>query len=113
MAEIIKGTAVTFGTGGSSATLLTSATVNKTSSKKEIPDGNGGFGAVVYYAIKDEINYETYEATSPNVGDTATLPSLISTFVSGSVFVTSSEAVESSEDMIKSNVTAVSYDGIS
>lgn len=113
MAEIIKGVAVTFGTGGSSATLLTSATVNKTSSKKEIPDGNGGFGAVVYFAIKDEVNFETYEATSPNVGDTSTLPSLISGFVSGSVFVTSSEVVESSEDLTKSNVQAVSYDGIS
>jgi hypothetical protein len=112
MAEIIKGTAVTFGTGGSEATLLTSATVNKSSSKKEIPDGNGGFGAVVYYAIKDEINFETYESTSPNVGSTATLPSLISGFVEGSVFVTSSESVESSEDMKKSIVTAVSYDGI-
>jgi len=33
--------------------------------------------------------------------------------VSGSVFVTSSEVVESSEDMTKSNVTAVAYDGIS
>jgi len=112
MAEIIKGEAVTFGTGGSSATLLTSATVNKTSSKKEIPDGNGGFGAVVYFAIKDEVNFETYEATSPNVGDTATLPSLISAFVTGSVFVTSSEVVESSEDLTKSNVTAVSYASI-
>ncbi len=113
MAEIIKGTAVTFGTGGSSATLLTTATVNKTSSKKEIRDGNGGFGAVVYFAVKDEVNFETYEATSPNVGDTATLPSLISGFVTGAVFVTSSEVVESSEDLTKSNVQAVAYDGIS
>lgn len=113
MAEIIKGTAVTFGTGGSAPTLLTSASVNKSSSKKEIPDGNGGFGAVVYYAIKDEVNFETYEATSPNVGDTATLPSLISGFVDGSVFVTSSESVESSEDMTKSTVTAVSFASIS
>jgi hypothetical protein len=113
MAEIIKGVQVTFGTGGAAATLLTSATVNQSSSKKEIPDGNGGFGAVVYFAIKDEVNFETYEATSPNVGDTATIPALISGFVSGSVFVTSSEVVESSEDMTKSNVTAVAYDGIS
>ncbi len=112
MAEIIKGTAVTFGTGGNAPTLLTSATVNKTSSKKEIPDGNGGFGAVVYFAIKDEVNFETYEATSPNVGDTATLPSLISGFVEGAVFVTSSESVESSEDMTKSTVTAVSFASI-
>jgi hypothetical protein len=112
MAEIIKGTAVTFGTGGNAPTLLTSASVNKSSSKKEIPDGNGGFGAVVYYAIKDEVNFETYEATSPNVGDTATLPSLISGFVEGSVFVTSSESVESSEDMTKSTVTAVSFASI-
>jgi hypothetical protein len=114
MAEIIKpDTAdVLFGTGGTAATLLTSATVNKTSSKKEIPDGNGAFGAVVYYAIKDEVSFETYAATSPNVGDDATLPTLISDFVEGSVFVTSSEAIESAEDMTKSNVSAVSFAGI-
>lgn len=112
MAAIIKGQTVTFGTGGGSPTLITSASVNKSSSKKEIADGNGAFGAVVYYGIKDEINFETYESTSPNVGDEATLPSLISAFVGGLVIVTSSEAVESSEDLLKSNVQAVSYEAI-
>lgn len=112
MAEIIKGTQVTFGTGGTAATLITTASVNKTSSKKEIPDGNGGFGAVVYYALKDDVSFETYEATSPDVGDTQTLPSLISGFVSGLVIVTGSESVESSEDLTKSTVTAVAYAAI-
>lgn len=112
MAEIIKGTDVTFGTGGASTTLITSASVNKSSSKKEIPDGNGGFGAVVYYAIKDDINFETYEATSPNVGDEEALPALISGFVNGLVIVTSSEAIESGEDLTKSTVTAVAYAAI-
>jgi hypothetical protein len=112
MAEIIKGTAVTFGTGGAAATLITSASVNKSSSKKEIPDGNGGFGAVVYYAVKDDINFETYAATSPDVGDEETLPSIISSYVSGLVIVTSSESIESSEDLTKSTVTAVAYAGI-
>lgn len=112
MAAIIKGADIEFGTGGGSPTLLTSATVNKTSSKKEIADGSGQFGAVVYFAIKDEVNFETYQQTSPAVGDAATLPNLISGFVDGSVFVTSSEAIESSEDLLKSNVTAVAYDAI-
>jgi hypothetical protein len=112
MAAIIKGEDVEFGTGNGSPTLITSASVNKTASKKEIADGAGQFGAVVYYAIKDEVNFETYQATSPNVGDTAVLPGLISGFVGGSVFVTSSEAIESSEDLVKSNVQAVSYEAI-
>ena len=65
-----------------------------------------------YYALKDDINFETYEATSPDVGDEETLPTLISSFVSGLVIVTSSEAIESSEDLTKSTVTAVAYSAI-
>lgn len=112
MAEIIKGEQVLFGTGGSASTLLTSASVNKTSSKKEIPDGNGAFGAVVYFAIKDEVQFETYGSNSPDVGSTATLPTIIAGFVSGSVFVSSSEEIQSSEDMVKSNVSALAYQSL-
>lgn len=109
---VIKGTNVTFGTG-TGPTLLTSASVNSTSQKKEIADGSGGFGAVVYFAVKQDITYETYAEDDPAPGDAPTIPSLIQGFVSGTVFVTNSEVVESAEDMKKSNVTAVSYAAVS
>jgi hypothetical protein len=108
MAAIIKGQALTFGTG-TTPTLITSATVNRNSSKKEIANGAGGFGAVVYYAVKDEVSLETYAADDPNTGDEVELPGLIAPFVSGLVIVTAAESIESSEDMTKRNLTAVAY----
>lgn len=111
MAAIIKGEPLTFGTG-TTANLITSATVNRTSSKKEIADGAGSFGAVIYYGIKDEINFETYAADSPDAGDEIELPPLIDAFVTGTVIVTGNDSIESSEDMTKRTITAVAYSQI-
>ena len=108
MAAIIKGQTLTFGTG-TTPNLITSATVNRNSSKKEIANGSGGFGAVVYYAVKDEINIETYAADDADAGDEYTLPGLISSYVQGLVIITGADSIQSAEDMTKRTLTAVAY----